>query len=53
MMARLRELCANAIPGDTHRNLVVQATFSGQTFKHMLAPVWVMTYVYGTNSSIT
>jgi hypothetical protein len=50
MTATLRELCAAQIPGDTHRNLVVHATFSNQTFKHMLAPVWLMTYVYGRTS---
>ena len=50
MTARLRELCAGQVPGDTHRNLAVHATFSGQTFKHMLAPVWLMTYVYRSAS---
>ncbi len=50
MNARLRAMCAAQVPGDTHRNLQVQAAFSGQTFKHMLAPVWLMTYVYGTRS---
>jgi hypothetical protein len=25
----------------------VDATFHDQTFKHVLAPVWLMTYVYG------
>ncbi len=29
---------------------MVDATFSDQTFKHILAPVWLMTYVYGTKS---
>ena len=38
------------VPGDTHRNLVVNAKFSGQTFKHILAPVWLMTYVYRAKS---
>lgn len=47
MIAELRELCSRQVPGDTHRNLVVHATFSDQTFKHILAPVWLMTYVYG------
>ena len=39
-------LCAAQVPGDTHRNLVVHATFSDQTFKHILAPVWLLTYIY-------
>ena len=46
----LRQLCARQVPGDTYRNLVVDATFSDQTFKHILAPVWLMTYVYGGKS---
>ena len=35
------------MPGDTYRNLAVDADYSGQTFKHMLAPVWLLTYTYG------
>jgi hypothetical protein len=50
MNTKLRAMCAAQVPGDTHRNLQVEADFSGQTFKHMLAPVWLMTYVYGTTS---
>ena len=47
MDAKLRELCAQQIPGDTYRNLVVHADYSGQTFKHILAPVWLLSYTYG------
>jgi Zn finger protein HypA/HybF involved in hydrogenase expression len=46
MDAALREMCARQVPGDTHRNLVVTPTYSGQTFKHILAPIWMLTYVY-------
>jgi hypothetical protein len=46
MDARLRELCARQVPGDTQRNLVVRASYSGQTFKHILAPLWLATYTY-------
>src|SRR5207237_7589515 len=49
MEAQLRELCAREVPG-THRNLVVDATFTDQTFKHVLVPVWLLTYTYGTTS---
>ena len=28
----------------------VQADFSGQTFKHILVPVWVLAYTYGAQS---
>ena len=47
MDATLRELCARQIPGDTYRNLVVQSTYQAERFKHVLAPVWLLTYVYG------
>src|SRR6185295_2444397 len=50
MQAELENLCGRQVPGDTYRNLVVNATFHDQTFKHILTPVWLMTYVYGTNS---
>jgi hypothetical protein len=46
----LRSLCAGQVPGDTHRNLVVDATYTGQTFKHILAPIWLLTYTYGATS---
>ena len=41
MIARLRSLCAAQIPGDTYRNLQIDPTFSGRTFKHILVPVWL------------
>ena len=47
MRQKLEELCAAQVPGDTHRNLEIFPTFSGQTFKHVLVPVWLLTYVYG------
>jgi len=50
MEGALRAMCARQVPGDTHRNLVVHATFSAQTFKHILAPVWLLTYRHGTRS---
>jgi hypothetical protein len=50
MDAALRELCAKQIPGDTYRNLVVSANYTKQTFKHILAPVWLLTYVYRTST---
>jgi Zn finger protein HypA/HybF involved in hydrogenase expression len=50
MEVRVHERCAEQVPGDTYRNLEVQATFTGQTFKHILVPVWLMTYVYGARS---
>lgn len=50
MDAKLRELCAAQVPGDTHRNLEVQADYSGQTFKHVLLPLWLLTYQYGAKT---
>ena len=44
MLNQLRSLCAAAVPGDTHRNLSVFPEWSNQTFKHILAPVWLLTY---------
>jgi hypothetical protein len=48
MDVKLRQLCAAAVPGDTYRNLQVQATYTGQTFKHILVPIWLLTYTYGS-----
>ena len=47
MDSQLKRMCAARVPGDTYRNLHVQADYSGQTFKHILAPVWLLTYSYG------
>ena len=50
MDVELRALCATQIPGDTYRNLTVKANYSRQTFKHILAPVWLLTYSYGSRT---
>ena len=50
MTRTLHSLCADQVPGDTHRNLQVQADWSGQTFKHVLVPVWILTYDYHRKS---
>jgi hypothetical protein len=50
MNRKLVALCAAQVPGETYRNLDVRADFSGQTFKHILAPVWLLTYDYGRSS---
>jgi hypothetical protein len=47
MGAEMERLCDAEVPGDTHRNLDVQTDYSGQTFKHILAPIWLLTYNYG------
>jgi hypothetical protein len=50
MDVKLRELCAKQIPGDTYRNLNVAADYSAQTFKHVLLPIWLLTYQYGAKT---
>jgi hypothetical protein len=47
MNEKTRQLCAKQVPGDTHRDLNVDADFSAQTFKHILVPVWMLAYTYG------
>jgi hypothetical protein len=50
MDAKLRSMCASQVPGDTHRGLEVAADYSRQTFKHILTPIWLLTYTYGARS---
>lgn len=50
MHATLEGLCAQQIPGDTHRNLVITPEYSNQTFKHTLLPIWLLTYTYGAKT---
>ena len=47
MDAQVRARCADNVPGDTHRNLQVDATYADLRFKHILVPVWLLTYTYG------
>jgi hypothetical protein len=47
MRDKLRDLCAAQVPGDTYRNLEISPTFSARTFKHILVPLWLLTYTYG------
>lgn len=50
MDGKVRGACGAAVPGDTHRNLQVDATYSDQTFKHVLLPVWLLSYNFGRKS---
>ncbi|MBT2750162.1 MULTISPECIES: hypothetical protein [unclassified Lysobacter] len=50
MQEQTRALCSADVPGDTQRNLQVQASFRGRTFKHILVPVWLVSYTYGSRS---
>jgi hypothetical protein len=47
MEEQLREKAAAQIPGDTHRNLQIFPQYSAQTFKHILVPVWLLSYTFG------
>jgi Zn finger protein HypA/HybF involved in hydrogenase expression len=46
MDSEMTRLCAAEVPGDTHRDLQVETDYSGQTFKHILTPIWLLTYNY-------
>jgi predicted RNA-binding Zn-ribbon protein involved in translation (DUF1610 family) len=50
MTEQLRSLAAAAVPGDTYRSLEIFPEFSGRTFKHILVPLWIMTYTYGAKT---
>lgn len=50
MRAALEQLCAQQVPGDTYRNLVIHPEFSARTFKHVLVPIWLLVYVFGARS---
>jgi len=50
MQTNVRALCANEVRGDTHRNLQVDTTYRGRTFKHVLVPVWLLSYTYGSRN---
>ena len=50
MDEQLQGLCAREVPGDTMRKLQVQRQYSGRTFKHILAPVWLVGYTYGSKT---
>ena len=46
MNGEIRNACANEVPGDTHRNLQVQSTFSAVAYKNCLLPIWIAAYDY-------
>lgn len=50
MEAQLRQMCGSQVPGDTHRNLQVRSQYTGQTFKHILVPIWMLTYNFGATA---
>ena len=50
MRSQLESMCAAQVPGDTYRNLVIRPQYSKQTFKHILVPVWLLSYDYGARA---
>ncbi|MBI1853058.1 MAG: zinc ribbon domain-containing protein [Planctomycetes bacterium] len=42
--------CDGDVPGDTHRSLEVATRVDGQSYKHLLLPVWISAYRYGEKS---
>jgi ribosomal protein S27AE len=47
MQSQLTTMCGQQVPGDTFRNLEIDPDYSGLTFKHILVPIWMITYLYG------
>jgi hypothetical protein len=47
MDAEMQALCGAQVPGDTYRDLQVQAAYAARTFKHILVPLWLVTYTLG------
>ena len=50
MRGALQAMSAQQVPGDTYRNLEISPTFSARTFKHVLLPVWLLTYTFGATA---
>lgn len=50
MNAQLMSLCGSEVRGDTYRNLRIDPDYSGQTFKHILVPIWLLTYTFGAKT---
>ena len=46
MTQQLRRMASAQVPGDTQRNLQIHPQFSGRTFRHILVPVWVLSFNY-------
>lgn len=50
MMNALESMCSAEVPGDTQRGLRIAPVFDHTTFKHVLLPVWLLTYQYGAKT---
>ncbi len=47
MNQELERLCSAQVPGDTQRNLRIFPDYSNRTFKHVLVPIWLLSYTFG------
>ncbi|NNE28209.1 MAG: hypothetical protein HKN16_01140 [Saprospiraceae bacterium] len=43
---KIRHMCSAQLGGDTQRNLYVNSEKSDQTYKHIILPVWICSYIY-------
>jgi hypothetical protein len=43
-------LCGSQVPGDTYKDLNANIQYSARTFKHILVPIWLVTYTFGSRS---
>ena len=50
IVANQESRCAGDVPGDTHRFLRVHNTIRGVHWKHVLLPMWTVTYKYADKS---
>lgn len=50
MDSRIRQMCSAQLGGDTQRNLRISSTKMNQTFKHIVLPLWICSYVYGNKT---
>jgi len=50
MDGEMERLCSAEVPGDTQRNLQVENDYSGQTYKHILVPIWLLSYNFGAQT---
>lgn len=46
MHAELLEMCRREVPGNTQRGLSIDPEYRDETYKHILLPVWLLTYNY-------
>lgn len=46
MASEQQSRCGRDVPGDTHRNLHVNNAYGQKTFKHVLLPLFIASYMY-------